>query len=85
MEKQKFLLNTVMKNKFIPEEGDKEEVNEELKTLISHVTLIRKQDFKVLLVICKTPHRPTLKNVMTRTGSESWPGKNNGVQRMPRF
>ena len=40
MEKQKFLLNTVMKNKFIPEEGDKEEVNEELKTLISHVTLL---------------------------------------------
>ena len=38
---EKFLLNRLMQKKLLPEENGEEEVQQEVETWISHVTLIR--------------------------------------------
>ena len=55
--KRKFLLNRLMQKKLLPEDNDEEEVEEEVETSVSHVTLIRVCDSRVLVIISKTPHK----------------------------
>ena len=60
--KRKFLLNRLMQKKLLPEDNGKEEVEEEVETWVSHVTLIRVWDSRVLVIICKMPHKMSCYN-----------------------
>ena len=68
--KRKFLLNRLMRKKLLPDGDDEEEVEEEVKTWISHVTLIRECDSRVLVIICKTPH---MQDELLQSTVGEWP------------
>ena len=65
VDKRKLLINRVMEKTLLPDEPDndeEEDEREEVEAAVPYVTLIRKCDCTIKLIICKLPHKMDCSN-----------------------